>query len=333
MRADMKKVNLWFCIMIAAFILINNMTVNAVDEESQYEMYCDSLHTIRLESDIEENGFRIFQEHVFSIEHAVFGNVEFIPAIHSEYNRLAFFLTDDDGSVVFAMDDFLCNRWHEGKIKQAVQDVIAFAYRDLDDDGRSDIIMITSRKNDSGFYMDRTYNIGDVLFQNELGFYRDPRISDKLNRFDMNKNVYAITTFVRDGSSTEFLFASKTLDELMAHGFHKIEHKSFTEHFEKFGVVDIVSGFYNMAGQNYLIVYIVDANGRILWNFQPMNYYVNFYSITEISLKDIDGDGNKDFTITARYVTYDEEELSYIQEATNSYYQRAGYFIEGDRND
>ena len=328
----MKKVK-WFLIMSAVFILSSNMVVSAIGEESQYEMYCDSLHAVRRGTDIEKNGFRVFQDHVFPVEHAVFGEVEFVLAIHNEYNRLALFLRNDEGTVLYETDDFLCNRWYEGKVKQADQNVVAIAYRDLNDDELGDIILITSQKNDSGFYMDRTYNIGDVLFQNEQGFYRDPRISDKINRFDMNKNVYAITTFVRDGSSTEFLFSGKTLDVLMENGFQTIEHMIFTEHFEKFGLVDIVPGFYNMAGQNYLIVYVVDANGRILWNFQPMNYYVNFYSVTDISLKDIDGDGNKDFTITARYVTYDEEENTYIQEAVHSYYQRAGYFIEGDRND
>jgi hypothetical protein len=92
--------------------------------------------------------------------------------------------------------------------------------------------------------------------------------------------------------------------------------------------VELVPGFFDMAGQNYLMVYIVDSNGRILWNFQPMFYYVNFYAISAISFADIDGDGNKDFLLLAYYVTYDEDGKAFIRKDYNIYYQRAGYFLE-----
>ncbi len=53
-----------------------------------------------------------------------------------------------------------------------------------------------------------------MLFQNEHGFYRDWRLSDKINRFGMNKSIRFIESFLVDGYSTEFLYTASTLDEL-----------------------------------------------------------------------------------------------------------------------
>jgi hypothetical protein len=100
------------------------------------------------------------------------------------------------------------------------------------------------------------------------------------------------------------------------------------ENFEKFGLVQVVPGYFEMAGSNYLMVYLVNSDGRILWNFQPMHDYVNYYATRSISFADIDGDGNKDVTMLMWYVTHDDEGMVLIRLDYNIYYQRAGYFLE-----
>lgn len=262
------------------------------------------------------------------MDHATLGMLKVIPAINREYNRLALFFISEDGAVAAKTDDFLSNSWLNGQIRQTNRDLISLSCADLNGDGWDDIIIISACRNDFGIYADKTYPVADVLFQDQEGFYRDPRVSDKINRFDMNKTDQAVIAFVRDGVSMEFLFTAKSLFELVAKGFRPIKSQCFTEHFEKFGVVDVVSGFFNMAGQNYLMVYIVDTDGGILWNFQPMHYYVNFYAINAISFRDIDGDGNKDLLLIGYYVTYDEDGLVIIKKDYDIYYQRAGYFLE-----
>ena len=71
---------------------------------------------------------------------------------------------------------------------QPEQEIASIAFQDLNGDMQTDIILIT--------YCDEKYKVGDVLFQstnkNTLNFYRDYRISEKLNRFGMNKNAKAI---------------------------------------------------------------------------------------------------------------------------------------------
>jgi len=228
-------------------------------------------------------------------------------------------------------DDFISNSWFKGQTRQINRNVLSISFGDLNGDNLDDIMVICACQNDSGLYVGKTYQVADVLFQNQAGFYRDPRVSDKLNRFDMNKTDQAVIAFVRDGISTEFLFTAPTLDTLLAKGFQPITLQRFTEHFEKFGVVEVVPGFFDMAGQNYLMLYLIDQKGSILWNFQPMHDYVNFYAIDAISFRDIDGDGNKDLTLIARYVTYNPSGIAVIKKDYNIYYQRAGYFLEDTR--
>ena len=302
--------------------------MNANDANASYNAYKKSFDNVQAERDITKNGFRIIETQVFDIDHAALGLLSLIPAIHPDLNRLALFFVRKNGSVAFKTDDLMGNTWLKGQTIQTTLDVSSLAFRDLNGDGSDDIVILCVCKNESGPYTDKTYQVADVLFQSKEGFYRDPRISDKINRFDMNKTDWAVIAFVRDGISMEFLFTAKTLDELLANGFKKISFQSFPERFEKFGVVDVVSGYFTMAGQNYLMVYLIDQNGKICWNFQPMQDHVNFYAIESLSFPDIDKDGNKDFLIIAQYADYDAKGKVVIKKDYNLYVQRSGYFQE-----
>ena len=315
---------------VVSAILFNPILTRAltVDEVALYNAYRGSFDAVRFEDDISKNGFRVIESQTFDVEHGTFGHLKLIPAIYEEYSRLVLFFALQDGSIAIKTDDFMSNTWLSGQLRQTNRDVICISCVDLDGDELLDIIIISSCRNDIGVYADKTYNVGDVLFQNETGFYRDPRISDKINRFDMNKSAEYINAFISNGVSMEFLFVAKNFDELLVNGFKPINYLRVSEHLEKFGIVEVIPGFYDMMGQNYLMIYIVDQSGSILWNFQPMQYYVNFYDVLAVSLKDIDGDGNKDFTLLARYVAYDAMGVSFLKTDYNIYYQRAGYFLE-----
>ena len=113
--------------------------------------------------------------------------------------------------MVLKSDDFIGNNWRRGQVRQTNRSVVCISVSDLNGDGLDDIILITACKNDVGQFSGIPYQVADVYFQSESGFYRDYRISDKLNRFDMNQDYFQITDFVRDGISREFLFTAKTL--------------------------------------------------------------------------------------------------------------------------
>lgn len=298
------------------------------DENILLNEYSNHFSRVRYEKDITKNGFQVAKAHVSKIDHAVLGRLTLVPAISKDCHRLALFFLRKSGSVAIKTDDLINNAWLTGRARQTNRDIFCVAFCDLNADGLDDIILISTCQNNFGLYAHKTYHIADVLFQDKKGFYRDPRISDKINRFDMNKTHRAVISFLRDGISTEFLFTAKNLDALLANGFKPVRSQCFTERFEKFGVVDVIPGFFNIAGQNYLMVYIIDKKGNVLWNFQTMHDYVNFYEICAISFRDIDGDGNKDFLLIARYVTYDGNGTAVIQKDYDIFYQRAGYFLE-----
>lgn len=322
------KATVFLAIIFAMLLSPMMSAATGPDETALYNAYRDSFNSVSYEGDISKNGFRIIETQKFDVEHQTFGLLTIIPAIHVEHQRMALFFALEDETIVFKTDDFMSNTWVKGEVKQTNREVICISCTDLDGDELLDIIVISSCQNDSGVYGDKPYNVGDALFQNGTGFYRDPRISDKINRFDMNKSAEYIYAFIRSGVSMEFLFVANDYDELLADGFKPIDYLQVSEHLEKFGVVDVIPGFYDMTGQYYLMVYIVDQSGNILWNFQPMHYYANFYNILAVSLKDIDGDGNKDLTLIARYVAYDEDGNAFLKTDYNIYYQRAGYFLE-----
>ena len=157
-------------------------------------------------------------------------------------------------------------------------------------------------------------------------FYRDWRISDKINRFSMNKSANYIITFVRDGRSAEFLYTASTLEELLAEGFTIIEEQCYTRDFEKLGRLRVVPGTVKISAYEIFMIYLVNENGDIIWSFQPMGDYDSLYSLRSVMGRDVDGDGLKDLVVLARYSIETEEQESRIENRCSIYYQRTGGF-------
>lgn len=295
---------------------------NSIDDLNDFIM---RINNTNFEKEISINGFSIIQNQVYSVIHNEFGEIKLIPAMDTKYQLIILFFADINGNIIFKTYNLQCNFLIQEQFKQSAKGVSSVSFTDLNGDGLLDIILIYSCDYENS---QNTFNVGDVLFQNSKGFYRDFRISDKINRFDMNKNVNAIEDYVKDGKSAEFLYTSETLGQLIDNGFNVIKSQSFDVHLEKFGVAQLVPGFYNMAGQNYLMIYLINSDGNILWNFQPMQDHMNFFSIKACSFIDVNGDGLKDINILASYIDIDEKGNASLVIDFNIYYQEAGYFIE-----
>lgn len=267
-----------------------------------------------------------------------------IPAYDKTYNRLALFFVDREGNIVYKTDRFETNSCVLGQVQQPQQELVSVAFQDLNGDTLTDIILITS----CVVGADQKYRIGDVLFQSTKGistkgvsteetsadgidtegliFYRDYRISDKINRFGMNQNTDSITAFVRDGYSTEFLYTAVTLKELLAHGFQIISEQCYTRTFGKLGKLQVVPGTYRIADYDVFMIYLVNEQDYILSMLQPMGSYDNLYALKGINCRDIDGDGLKDIVVLAKYSYEDEEHKLAVSSDYSIYYQRTGGF-------
>lgn len=307
-----------------------------------YDEYNARLDSITTQTDIEEKGFDIVESQIFPFEPEIIPESEIepntedafvdeessglsvIPAFDRTYHRLALFLADADGSILYKTDQLETNSRIRGQMEQPGQEIASVAFQDLNGDARTDIILITSCKGADG----RNYKVGDVLLQSgeELCFYRDYRISDKLNRFGMNKNAKSITAFVRDGDSTEFLYTALTLKELRQHGFQIITEQSYTRTFGKLGKLQVVPGTYRIADYEVFMIYLVNEQDYIVFALQPMGDFDNLYALKGINCRDIDGDGLKDIIVLAKYSYEDEEHKLAIASDYSIYYQRTGGF-------
>lgn len=298
------------------------------EELEEIEAYRARFDGIGRVEEIGENGYRILEEQTFPVIMESFGQEEctFLAAMEKQYHRLAIFLADSEGNILFKTNQLETNNRVPGQLEQPTRSVAAVKFADLNRDGLTDIVLITGCVNGSGEYAGKDYKVGDVLFQGERTFYRDWRISDKINRFDMNKSVNCIISYVRDGQSTEFLYTSKTLDELLENGFSIIEEQHYTRRFEKLGKIQVVPGTYHMSEYDIFMIYLIDEQGNIVWCFQPMGSYDNLYSLRGIVGKDVDGDGMKDLIVLARYSYEGKDGELLIETACSIYYQRTGGF-------
>ena len=309
------------------------MNTGSVAEE--YVRYQSRLQNIEKITDLEENGFRLLEDQIFAMplqklpedtpEEAV-DEVWFYAALDKQYHRLAVFLADDSGQILYKTDQLEANYCYPGELRQPIEKLASVSFQDVDNDSDTDIILIAQCHNDRGDYQEKSYKVGDVLFQEDGSFYRDYRISDKINRFDMNKNPACILNFVRDGRSTEFLYTAETYGELLSHNFRVIEEQSYTRNFEKLGKLKVVPGTYRMAEYDVFMIYLIDEQGNIVWSFQPMEDYDNLYALKGIQGKDLDGDGLKDLVVFAKYSYEGENGELLVDTVCTIYYQRTAGF-------
>lgn len=293
-----------------------------------YQEYRERFEAVSKTDEIEKNGFRVNEEQVFPILLESFGEEEvfFVPAMETTYHWLVMFLADQEGNILYRYDRFETNYIYRGSFLQPTQDIASVSFQDVNGDGLTDIVLITRCVNEYGEYAGLPYKVGDVLFQEEKGFYRDWRISDKINRFSMNKNTNCIISFVRDGRSAEFLYTATTLEELLRNGFSIIEEQCYARNFQKLGRLKVVPGIFRISEYDLFMIYLVDGNGDIIWSFQPMEDYDNLYSLKGITGKDVDGDGMKDLVVLARYSREGPDGDLVVESDCAIYYQRTGGF-------
>ncbi len=338
MRKAGKAALLAVCVVLMALWPMSGVCAGQTPEEKEalerliecYREYEARFAAIEKVSDIEESGFYVIEEQSFPVILESFGEEEvtFLPILDKEYCRMAVLIADSEGNILYKTNQLETNNRHLGELKQPTKGIAAVSFQDLNRDGLTDIILITDCRNETGEYEGRTYKTGDVLFQQEGGFYRDWRISDKINRFSMNKSVDFIVSYVRDGISVEVLYTAATLDELLDNGFEIIEEQCYWCSFEKQGTLRVVPGFIRMAEYNVFMIYLVNEQGSIVWSFQTMEDYDNLYSMKGMARRDLDGDGMKDIMVLARYSYSGPDGEMLIDTKCSVFYQRTDGFAE-----
>ena len=318
-------------ILLILFLLWMPFSVKAANPvKEQFEEFEKRFECIEDYDDIAENSFRVIENQVFTEIFESFGNepVNFVPALDKKYNRMAIFITDNTGKVLYKTSQLETNYQIQGVMRQPTTEIAAVSFLDVNEDNQKDIVLITRCRKKDDTNISKKYKVGDVLLQIEGGFYRDYRISDKINRFSMNKSAKSIISFVRDEKSTEFLYTATTSKELLDNGFQIINEQCYPRNFEKLGKLQVIPGIYSMGDYDVFMIYLVNDQGDIVWSFQPMCEYDNLYSLRGITCKDVDGDGMKDIIVLARYSYESPQGELLVESACSIYYQRTGGFVE-----
>ncbi len=296
-----------------------------------YREYEADFAAIERTEDIEEYGYTAVESQSFPVLLETFGEEEviFLPIFNETYHRLAVLITDSSGKVLYKTNQLETNYKWLGQLEQPTRDIASVSFQDLNGDGRKDIVLITNCQNETGSYARKTYKVGDVLFQGDGFFYRDWRISDKINRFSMNKSVSFIVSYVRDGNSTEALYTAATLGELLDNGFQIYEEQCYYRNFEKQGRLLVVPGVITMGEYNVFMIYLVNDQGYIVWSFQPMGDYDNLYALKGMDCRDdLDGDGMKDVLVLSRFSYAGPGGELMVDTVCSIYYQRTDGFEE-----
>lgn len=337
----MNKRNIGIILALCLCVFLLSPATAAADETvdeltrlyQEYEENFAAIEYVDLENleDLQNYGYTPIAIHTHPILLESFGEEEviFVPAIDNTYHRLAVLIVDSNsGNVIYKTNRLETNYKWLGRLEQPTKELVSVAFRDLDMDGLTDIILITDCENSEGEYAGKTYKVGDVLFQRDGSFYRDWRVSDKLNRFSMNKSADFITAYVRDGNSTEILYTATTLDELLENGFDVIEEQRYYRNFEKQGLLQQVPGILHMAEYDVFMIYLVNDQGYIVWSFQPMGDYDNLYALKGTRCTDLDGDGMKDLLVLGRYSYAGPQNELMVDSICRIYYQRTDGFAE-----
>ncbi len=294
---------------------------------ADYEDYLARLNAVEKRRDINANGFSVIEDQIFPMEETEStASIYLVPAMEKQLHRLVLFFAEEDGTIIYRTDQLAANNRRPGSLEQPVVGISAVSFQDLNRDGRMDIVLITDCRNRTGTYAGKTYKVGDVLFQSSEGFYRDYRISDKINRFGMNKSAESIIAYVRDGYSTEFLYTASTKAELLRHGFVITAEQDYSRQFEKLGYLEVMPGSYTMAEFSTFMIYLINEQGNIVWSFQPMGDFDNLYALKGITCRDIDGDGMKDILVLARYSYAGKDNELLTKSDYAIYYQRTSGF-------
>lgn len=329
----------WTAMLLAlvsvAGLALGSMCASAQNETvtllvQRYESYQEDFESIQTLEDVEPAGYEIIESQKFPVVLETFGQeeVDFVPILHQEYHRLGVLIADREGNVLYKTNQLETNYKYLEQLEQPVKGLAAVSFQDLNHDGLTDIILIANCENETGDYAGKTYKVGDVLFQRDGSFYRDWRVSDKINRFSMNKSADFIASHVRDGNSTEALYTATTLEELLENGFRIVEEHNYARDFEKQGRLRVVPGVISMAEYDIFMIYLVNEQGYIVWSFQPMKDYDNLYALKGMTCRDMDGDGMKDIVVLARYSYSGPEGELLIDTKCDIYYQRTDGFEE-----
>lgn len=143
---------------------------------------------------LKKNGLEVIENQSFAVELQNWGKVKFVTATlpTDPGQKLVFFLTDDEGEVLYSFSDFTDN---PGWLLFEVQ---AVAFRDVNKDGLKDIIIIADYMTGVGKTGAIPFHQSKIYFQKEKEFVCIPELDEKINEGQENESIRTVMDFASE---------------------------------------------------------------------------------------------------------------------------------------
>lgn len=138
-----------------------------------------------------QKGFTPIEEQSFDVELENWGQVKFISGYYlvNELPEVHFYLTDSIGNMVYDFPDSLFNEW-------IFYEVSAISFKDMNHDGRKDIIIIISYMFGHGEHAAEEFSVARVFFQEGTEFVNDSKLDEQLNDKKQNQTIKMVFDYV-----------------------------------------------------------------------------------------------------------------------------------------
>lgn len=144
-------------------------------------------------SNLQSKGYKIIKNQSFDIQLENWGDVKFISTKKDKYgiDLLNFFLTDNKGTILYSLPKY------HGNDVGAFYKIRAISFKDVNNDGLKDIIIISEYTTDAGEEGAVPYPTCSIYFQNGKKFVYIPSLDDKINASNKNENISIILKYLK----------------------------------------------------------------------------------------------------------------------------------------
>lgn len=139
-------------------------------------------------------GFSIIRDQSFRVNLDNKGEVYFIAGEGEgdfSLNSLYLYLADDNSNILYEFPSFYGNG-------SMLSEVAAVSFRDVNQDGRKDVIVIAKYMTGVGPDGAKDFPVADIYFQTEDGFVSIPELADRINSSAHNESIDSVLDYVKD---------------------------------------------------------------------------------------------------------------------------------------
>ncbi|MBU7314286.1 TcaA NTF2-like domain-containing protein [Paenibacillus oleatilyticus] len=142
---------------------------------------------------LREKGMQVIDNQSFQVELNHWGKVKFISGKQLEGSELkaSFYLVDENEIILYEFPEFY------GNDRTSFEGIRAVSFKDVDQDGLKDIIIIAEFSTGIGESGNIPFPVAGIYFQRDNEFESIPQLDEKINLVQQNENVAAILEFAQ----------------------------------------------------------------------------------------------------------------------------------------